>query len=370
MKLLNKFFSKKWVYLFLLPCILFISGLFFAIYHIFTYDTYYLALPIVSDKSSVIYITDEKFKDGDIIRGEFTAHENNLGAVILKIKNNHDESIADNYKVFFRFKESGSKSWLSENSYNGGQFKELNHFPFGLPLIGDSKNKRYIFEVTTKGVNEKNFLDVDNGQKIISQYLYARSQFKDPKILISFVFFKFKYITQNLDGLLTSLIYFIPLYGYFYILKDKNKIRLNPILSFILLIYIIEKLIRQPMIKLLNRVLVGIYNLKIIDSKYKLKTLSMFNILLFIIIIIDIFIIRIIDNYLFLIIMTLWIISLLIYNLYTLSSYLISIFFLIVTFLLILVSFENIAEKAAIWAYIFLVISVVHQIFYLRKIIK
>lgn len=370
MKLFNKFFSKKWVYLYFVPLILLTVGFFFAVYHIFTYDTYYLALPIVSDKNAIIKIPNEMFKDGDVIRGEFTAHENNLGAVVLKIENNHDESVPDNYKVFFRFKEKGSTLWLSENSYNGGQFKELNHFPFGLPLISDSKNKRYVFEVTTKGVNEENFLDVDQGQKIISQYLYARSQFKDPSTLFNFISYKFIYIFQNIDGLLTSLIYFIPFYGYFYILKDKNKIKLNTLQSFILFIYIAENYIRNPGIKLLNRVLDKIYDIKLIDNKYNIKTISLFNILLFLLIIVDIFFIQTIDNYLLLIIMTLWILSLFIYKLRVISSYFISIFFLIITFFLILIDLENFAEKSAIWAYIFLTISVIHQLLDFRKILK
>lgn len=75
---------------------------------------------------------------------EFEASENNLGTVELLI-NNYGKINGD--VLSFRLKEKGSESWYYSNVYGTEKMDAGRYFPFGFPVIGNSKNKTYLIEI-------------------------------------------------------------------------------------------------------------------------------------------------------------------------------------------------------------------------------
>jgi len=81
---------------------------------------------------------------GEKLQGTFIADDNYLGQVSVRFYN-FQRINPDN--VIFRIKEKGQSNWYYENIYKTDQFQPNQFFPFGFPVINDSKGRRYDFEV-------------------------------------------------------------------------------------------------------------------------------------------------------------------------------------------------------------------------------
>ncbi len=96
--------------------------------------------------NNVIYssVTSGELVKGEKMQGMFTASDNYLGQVSVRFYNfqriNPDS-------VIFRIKEQGQGKWYYEGTYKTDQFQPDMLFPFGFPIINDSKGKTYSFEV-------------------------------------------------------------------------------------------------------------------------------------------------------------------------------------------------------------------------------
>jgi len=80
-------------------------------------------------------------------------------------------------EIIFRLKEKGGEDWLYENSYFFDQTAPVHLYPFGFPVIENSKNKTYLVEVegqkeiTPEENNLYVFIPVDNNN---GSYFYSR----------------------------------------------------------------------------------------------------------------------------------------------------------------------------------------------------
>lgn len=359
--------SRKWFYLFLVPVLLIIFGLGFTIYHILTYDAYFTVMPVSQDHNAMIQIPQSELVDGQIIKGEFIATMNNLGAVGIRIKDTHFQTVPDDFHVFFRLKEKGAKTWYSSNSYLGGQFHELNLFPFGFPLIFNSEGKTYDFELFTKGADSYNAPTVETNQSIVGEYALQKSDLKKPANAIRYIEGKLLYLFHHVGGVLYILIYFLPLYTYLYLLAEKERTVIPFWFSLILLIPLLRKIIALPSIKCINFVLRTLYKYKIIEKYEPITVVPTILVILFFAILIEIFLIDTTDNLLLTIIVLLWSISIGVFKIRLQTSFLMAIMFLLLSFALAVVTLESFAEQSAIWAYLFLIIGAVHAIVVARS---
>lgn len=359
-------FSRKWFYLFFVPVILFLFGLVFSVYHIVSYDTYFTVMPIVQEHEASINIPRNQLVDGTPVTGEFKASDNNLGAVALRIKDLNAETVSDNFHIYFRIKEQGEKTWYSSNSYKGGQFHDLDLFPFGFPLIANSKNKIYTVELYSKGATSENALTIDTRQKIVGEYLLQKSDLKKPANALRYIEGKLIYLFHNIGGVFSVLVYFLPLYGYFYLLAEKERTGIPFWVSVILFIPFIRKAFISPFVTCINYLLRLLYKGKIIEEYKPVQTIPSTNILLFFVILVDIFLIDKTNNFLLFIILVFWGLSLELHKLRIQSSFLLAGGFLLLSLLLLLVHLDSFAEQSAIWAYLFLVIGVMHTVIILR----
>jgi hypothetical protein len=97
-------------------------------------------------------VNSDELVKGEKLQGMFTANDNYLGQVSIRFYNfgriNPDS-------VIFRIKEQGQSNWYYEGTYKTDQFQPDMLFPFGFPMINDSKGKTYVFEVESlNGLSE------------------------------------------------------------------------------------------------------------------------------------------------------------------------------------------------------------------------
>ncbi len=104
----------------------------------------------------------------------FTGKSNNLGIIAIPFETNN-RSVND--KVVFRLKESGKKEWYQKATYNTNQFQSNAPFPFGFPVIKDSKNKSYTFEIESLSGTRENHVSINSADKyFFTKYKFSKSE--------------------------------------------------------------------------------------------------------------------------------------------------------------------------------------------------
>lgn len=363
----------KNIYVYVIPGILFLGGLVFALLFTISLDAHYTVMPVLQKQDSYLSISGNEITDKNNITGEFIASENNLGSIALRLQTKHEELDADRFKVNFRIKEKDAKNWYAENSYTGGQFRELDLFPFGFNLIPESKNKRYYFEISTVGVSEKNALTTVKNQNIVGMYQLNKSDLKNPVYALKYIIGKHVYLFNNFGALLVSLYYFIPLITYLYLVSELTRLYSNfqPIFGKLRKlfspVYPFVRKIEKTITDRVNFVLNFMYEINLLEENEVVKNISFLQILLFLLILIDILFIQSKENSLTYMILVIWVITLLVYKSRVLSSFLFTIVFLLLTIFFILLNVELPAEKASIWAYLFLLVGTIHAIYIIRS---
>jgi uncharacterized membrane protein YfhO len=120
-----------------------------------------------------------------ILNQNFTARFDNLGTIALAFDTNN-RSIND--KVVFRLKQRDQKDWYYQNTYNANQFQNNIPFPFGFPVISDSKNKSYSIQIESlEGKSGESLIISENNKNFLSIYKYSKSELiNNPKAMIQF----------------------------------------------------------------------------------------------------------------------------------------------------------------------------------------
>lgn len=147
---------------------------------------------------------------GQKIVGRFTAKENNLGQLAVRFISNHKEP-SDH--IVFRFKPENDHQWYYQAEYNTDQFQNNQLFPFGFPLIEQSKGQSYIFEIESlNGSTESGQIGISqDSPPFTSRYTFSpRSVIAISTLLIKKAF----NILSNTDFLATSFIFVIPILFY------------------------------------------------------------------------------------------------------------------------------------------------------------
>jgi len=150
------------------------------------------------------------------IIGEFTARENNLGIVSVRLGILiHNLENAD--RLLFHIREKGRDNWYYETVYDSGFFNRLDYSPFGFPTIADSKGKIYEFEIVSLNGNAYSAIEIEDKNPIyISKYKLSKDEiFKDQQSLINFAIKKVLILFSNYEDLLSSSIFLFPFVFYF-----------------------------------------------------------------------------------------------------------------------------------------------------------
>lgn len=273
------------------------------------------------------------------ITGQIKAKDNYLG--ILSIRFEKTNNPVDDI-IVFRIREVGAKNWYFQNSYNSEQFFVISLYPFGFPIIENSKNRIYEFQLISLYGSKNNSIKLSQNEPvIISKYKFPRRVlFSNTNILYDFISDKIIYTILNANLFFLSLIYLFPFI--FYILlqasyKIHNKISKT-----------LRKIILPPVLK------------------YAPFLTHPSLLIIFFAILVDIFIISSTYDDAFLVLGFLWIALVVTYGMKSKNSFFVCFFLAIVFQLLLIFNQEMMAEKSANWLYLFFILALVHSFLELR----
>lgn len=261
----------------------------FAVFGAFSFDreVNFNTLQYANSESQIIHPQKQLLKD-EIIEGKFIAQENNLGAIALKITtyNRINDDI-----LSFQLKEAGQKDWYCYNVYFTDRFPDGELYPFGFPIITDSKGKTYEFQIiSVKGTPENSIGFLEGSHSFVSRYTFEKNQLIiSKKVLISFVFEKICTHFTDSYFLLYFSKFLIPLLLYFIFLssKDMQDRTINIIKSkwigIIIIILMEIVFVFQPILAKSNIILYIASTSLFVSIGYHLKPSIFFRISLFLV---------------------------------------------------------------------------------------
>jgi len=113
---------------------------------------------------------------GQQLNGQFQASENNLGIVGLRVLPGNNAHSEQDDHLLFQIKEKGTTKWHYQNTYKGGFFRGYTYYPFGFPIISNSKGKIYQFRLTSLGGNKLNAITVvEKNPEMNASYQFSKS---------------------------------------------------------------------------------------------------------------------------------------------------------------------------------------------------
>jgi len=278
---------------------------------------------------SVNHFTNNIKNNNGGVSGTFTAQDNYLG--IITVRFDKKEQLSGN--SMFRIKNALDEDWYHEATVAAEQYYTIPQYSFGLPVIARSKNKTYQFEIQLlDNTTSSSGLSLSNKYPVlISHYAFPKNIFVENKMLLAqFIFKKISYYINQEFAWKVLAVYSIPLILYLLCLVFEHKLQ-----SFEF----------------------------IIEAKEKLSAiLKPYILILFLSIFIDIFVIRKYSDSTTTLFTFLWILGVAAYRLESRYSYGVALIFLTFCPFLLSANMDWVAEKSAVWAYIFLVVGTVHGI--------
>lgn len=259
----------------------------------------------------------------DVLSASFKPSYQNLG--IVQVRFVTFKRMSDD-KLIFRIKEKGQTEWYYQATYKTDQFQDDELFPFGFPLIQDSQNKEYEFEIISLlGAQENNVGASKTFPSFAAKYIYSKDILNNKEELISFLLNKFVNTVSDPDVLTHSLFYLLPLVLYFYFEKFVTLKRLQKYERF---------------------------------QKLFTYTWRKARAIIFLSIILEVIIGEVSSNVLFISVLLFWILTIRQYKLeYRISTTISAYLILLIPFLIIL-GFSAAAEKIFEWIFVFFTIGV------------
>ena len=296
-----------------LPIILFVYG----VLSLFGYlkSTEFGALSLdVNNLTQYTASTSGELLKGDTIKGKFHSNYKNLGIVSLRFNNQNRDS---KDTLVFRIKEEGGDKWLYEAKYETNQFQPGKLFPFGFPNMDDSEAKDYMFELESlNGATGSGILIDYKKPFFVARSVFTKSELLSNKHrLVYFVGKKIMNIFGDDDYKINTFSFFLPLFFY--------------------VVYLISN-----------------------GFSFHLLTAILLAIMCW-----DIFYLG--DSYdsLFVAIIFLWGLISCRYKFEARISALFAIILLIFTPIYLIINQQNVAEKIAVWSYLFLCITLIQHIY-------
>jgi hypothetical protein len=233
----SKFFKKPRVLLYLTSVILFF---FTIIYFIFSNEntvehysgdssaqkqTTFTTIIQKRSWNSLRLNIREDLSENIVISDSFIARSDNLGIVSVPF-NTRNKSIEG--QIVFRIKEVGGNSWYFQGTYNVNQFQDNIPFPFGFPVINNSRNVKYYFELEPLRASSNNAISISSEKYYIVKYKFSKLELLSSKVkLISFIVNKL-FLQTSLITLKSVLISLAPLFiisVFSLILFSANKLK-------------------------------------------------------------------------------------------------------------------------------------------------
>jgi len=164
-------------------------------------------------KENIVQGNKSELLQGDKIKGEFQAKDNNIGIVAVRF-NTFFRINGD--MVSFKIKEKGSRAWFYEHSYLVNQFQPNKFFTFGFPIITDSKNKIYEFEIESQRGSSGDAVALSPIEPVfVTKYQYSKDRIlSEQDYLVTFLREKLVNSLLDLNFLISLFVYSLPLIIY------------------------------------------------------------------------------------------------------------------------------------------------------------
>lgn len=164
---------------------------------------------------------DNHLFKGEKVVAKIKATENNFGILLFRFAK-LSGIVSDT--VVFRIKKEGEGKWYYENKYTANQFQPDQYFTFGFPLIANSKDKTYVFEIKSLTGTYKNGIGVSLVEpQAALVYKYSQDDLKNYKVLSTFIFKKFVYALGNVNFLQNWQLLSALVLLFLFVLFMKNK---------------------------------------------------------------------------------------------------------------------------------------------------
>jgi hypothetical protein len=224
--MIKKIFSNKVISFIIIPGLLFLFWI--AASLAFNNKISFSVLEFAEGNSSISQAPVGKMLKGDVITGTFTARENNLGLVLLEFNNYVKPDYASEDILIFSIKRIGEKDWYYSREYRSGGFEHLIYFPFGFNPITNSGNNTYQFQLKSLNGNTSNALTLSKSSPVLmTGYQFTKAELLQNKsFLIRFLLEKIETSFTNLDFVLSSILYLLPLLFYVLFLLYHHKPKL------------------------------------------------------------------------------------------------------------------------------------------------
>jgi hypothetical protein len=316
------FLSKKQIKWGVIPLILILFWITFSVF--LRPGSQFSIISYLQDKDTLQFSGSHTLLRSQKVNGEFKANENHLGIIWIRFIQPNFVNFEKEDTIVFRVKEKKSKDWYQVNSYKSGLIYGTSLFPFGFPPIKDSKDKIYQFQIESLNGNGENALTIDKRRlTILSSYQIPKNEiFESANTLSNFVLKKIIITFLNLDFLLYSTIYLLPL-------------------SYYILWFVVIK--------------------KIVLNKHFLRFIT------FAIIVFDILLIT--DTYTGVIFIALgfWIVFLIVNNYTSKISFIFGFILILVSVISTLINTNIITQKLSTWGYFMLGIGIIQDIWQLKQ---
>lgn len=147
---------------------------------------------------------------GNKVWGTFRSKFTNLGIVSLRFYN-QDRDSKDT--LLFRLREVGQDKWYYEAKYETDQFLPHKHFPFGFPVIANSDGKNYEFQLESlRGATGSGiFIDYQTPPVFTAKSFYPKAELlSDRRLFTYFLTNKLSNIFGDPDIRLNTFFFFLP----------------------------------------------------------------------------------------------------------------------------------------------------------------
>jgi hypothetical protein len=199
----KKILTNKFISLGLIPLILIVFWVLASL--ILNNKVNFSVLLYQQSKNNIKIISGNLNKENNI-SGRFKANDNNLGLIMVRF-NVYSPGSED--IITFKIKQEGDLNWYHVNSYRANLLTSGQLLPLGFPVIKNSKGKFYQFEILSNNkarIEDFNFL---------AGYEFSKNELVSNKGEgIGFLLKKTYTSFTNLDFILSSLVYLIPLFSY------------------------------------------------------------------------------------------------------------------------------------------------------------
>jgi len=198
---------------------------------------------ILLQEHDAFSIKGEELLLGKKISQEFVSKYDNLGIIALRFQT--FERINDD-TLIFRLKEINDPTWYYVANYKTDQFQDHQLFPFGFPIIKDSKGKTFLFEVESRFGSTENYVKIDRLlPTLISKHQYVLRKEIFSSETAKYLLLKIQNMLSSLSLLFPIIFYSLPLFQFIFhnilIVSHKKVVPYIIIFPFLLII------INQPL---------------------------------------------------------------------------------------------------------------------------